>query len=70
MRSIITTYPDFQALPRGVKKLLLASESHFFDEVETQLVRSQSGALTTSAVLNPKRDSGERFPALDAGWRN
>jgi hypothetical protein len=32
MKSIITTYPDFQALPRAVKAMLLTSESHFFDE--------------------------------------
>jgi hypothetical protein len=32
MKSIITTYPDFQALPRAVKAMLLNSESHFFDE--------------------------------------
>jgi hypothetical protein len=32
MKSIITTYPDFQTLPRGVKRMLLASESHFFDK--------------------------------------
>ena len=28
----MTTYPDFQSLPREVKKLLLASESYFFEE--------------------------------------
>ena len=32
MKSIMTTYPDFQSLPREVKKLLLASESYFFQE--------------------------------------
>jgi hypothetical protein len=30
-KSIMVTYPDFQALPKGVKQMLLASESHFFD---------------------------------------
>jgi hypothetical protein len=33
MKSIITTYPDFQSLPRGVKKMLLASENYFFREI-------------------------------------
>jgi hypothetical protein len=33
MKSIITTYPDFQSLPQGIKRMLLASESHFFAEV-------------------------------------
>jgi len=35
MKSIITTYPDFQTLPRGIKMMLLASESHFFDEANS-----------------------------------
>lgn len=32
MKSIMTTYPDFQSLPREVKKLLLVSENYFFQE--------------------------------------
>ena len=32
MQSIMTTYPDFQSLPREVKKLLLVSENYFFQE--------------------------------------
>ncbi|MGA9776868.1 MAG: hypothetical protein ACLPRE_07685 [Limisphaerales bacterium] len=35
MKPIITMYPYFQTLPRGVKKMLLVSESHFFDEADT-----------------------------------
>jgi hypothetical protein len=34
MKSIITTYPDFPSLPRGIKKMLLASENFFFSEVK------------------------------------
>jgi len=32
MKSILTTYPDFHALPKGIKRMLLASESFFFAE--------------------------------------
>ena len=32
MKSVTTTYPGFHALPKGVKQMLLVSESHFFDE--------------------------------------
>ena len=32
MKSIITTYPYFRTLPRGLKRMLLGSESHFFDQ--------------------------------------
>jgi hypothetical protein len=33
----MTTYPDFMTLPRGIKKLLLASENHFFAETAALL---------------------------------
>jgi hypothetical protein len=32
MKSIIVTDPDFQSLPKGIKRLLVASESFFFRE--------------------------------------
>jgi len=32
MKSVTTTYPGFHALPKGVKQMLLVSESFFFDE--------------------------------------
>jgi hypothetical protein len=31
MTTTILNYPGFQALPKGVKQMLLASESYFFD---------------------------------------
>jgi hypothetical protein len=30
-KSIMVTYLAFQTLPKGIKQMLLASESHFFD---------------------------------------
>lgn len=30
MKSIVVTYPYFQSLPKGVKMMLIASESFFF----------------------------------------
>lgn len=32
MKSIILTYPGYQTLPRGIKQMLVASESDFFSE--------------------------------------
>jgi hypothetical protein len=32
LSSITATYPGFQSLPKGVKQMLLVSESVFFDE--------------------------------------
>lgn len=34
MKSIITTYPDFPSLPKGLKRMLLASEDLFFGEAK------------------------------------
>jgi hypothetical protein len=34
MKSIVVTYPDFQSLPRGLKKMLVASETHFFRQAK------------------------------------
>jgi hypothetical protein len=50
MKSIITTYPDFQSLPRGIKMMLLVSENDFFGQVKLPPPRSeakrQTGGLT------------------------
>ncbi len=32
MKSIALTYPDFQSLPKGLKRLLVASEELFFGQ--------------------------------------
>ena len=32
MKTILSTYPDFQSLPKGLKQLLVASESFYFGE--------------------------------------
>ena len=34
MKSILVTYPNFRELPKGIKQMLLASESLFFDDVK------------------------------------
>lgn len=34
MKSIVVTYPDFQSLPKGIKRMLVASEDHFFSEAK------------------------------------
>lgn len=55
MKSIITNYPDFHSLPRGVKMMLLASEDHFFNEVKSQAspeATHQTGGFT---IANPDR---------------
>jgi hypothetical protein len=39
MKLIMTTYPGFHDLPKGVRKMLLVSESFFFDEMRRQTER-------------------------------
>ncbi len=40
MRTIILTYPEFQSLPRGIKQMLLATESFYFGETEVAVHQS------------------------------
>ncbi len=43
LSSITATYPGFQSLPKGVKQMLLVSESVFFDEARAALKANQTG---------------------------
>jgi hypothetical protein len=36
MKSIVTTYPYFQSLPKGIKMMLVESEEFFFDEISSR----------------------------------
>ena len=44
MKSIMLAYPGFQDLPKGVKKMLLASETFFFGEARMQTIRPARSA--------------------------
>jgi hypothetical protein len=35
MKSIICTYPDFRELPKGLKRMLVISETLFFEELQS-----------------------------------
>ena len=48
MKSIMTEYPDFRSLPKGVRQMLVASESLFFAEA--------SGAGVTPAGREANRN--------------
>lgn len=58
MKMIMTSYPGFQDLPKGVKKMLLVSESFFFDEMQ------RTGTVATDAPIIPPA------PPLPAPWHN
>jgi hypothetical protein len=44
MRTIILTYPEFQSLPRGIKRMLVTSEDLFFGNAEAIVVNNKSAA--------------------------
>ena len=69
MKSIVVTYPDFQKLPRAIKRLLVASESFFFQESSTSpevAVKGQSVAMLPKGAGG----FGGILPPLPVGWRN
>ena len=55
LHSITATYPDFQALPKGVKQMLLVSESMFFDEARVM-------QTTTHVTHHPLSGEGQTGP--------
>jgi hypothetical protein len=58
MNSITATYPGFQALPKGVKRMLLESESYFFDEAKP-LPRAP-----LTQIAQHQQDMDEEFDAI------
>ena len=72
MKSIMTTYPGFHSLPRGIKKLLLESETFFFSEPRGTQGKTGNGKFPFMAMIRasggPSLD--RRFPAFTPSWRN
>ncbi len=77
MRSIMMTYPGFQSLPRGIRKMLLVSETFFFVEARRPSRECRDGLVTAKAPLHLAGDDGwtavfahgpdvERLPRLAA----
>jgi hypothetical protein len=64
MNSITATYPGFQALPKGIKQMLLISESHFFDEARLPL--DLPGSHSRPHAAPPARPQPEFVPAAPA----
>jgi hypothetical protein len=54
MKSIVVTYPNYQSLPKGIKRMLVTSESVFFRDAKTaqngreELVRGRAPLATHS----------------------
>ena len=43
MKTIIAIYPGFQSLPKGLKQMLVASESFFFREAKSPATNANDG---------------------------
>ena len=63
-QSIMVTYPGFYALPAGVKKLLLESESLFFAETRP----NEPGASERIESFAPWQGADSTRYRRDYGW--
>jgi hypothetical protein len=69
MRTITLAYPGFQTLPRGVKKMLVVSESFFFGESDTSKTpHSQPVQIIVQSVQRKDADAKAVFGNSD--WKN
>jgi len=65
MKPIMMVYPGFQTLPKGLKQLLVESESFFFEEETTFFRRDRT--KTASLEVNDRFAGGQR---LSRSWKN
>lgn len=71
MKSILITYPGFQALPKGIKRMLVESENMFFQEATVPARRGEEKrSLVPARNLSQARFSPPAFSALPPGWEN
>ena len=73
MKSIITTYPDFHALPKGIKRMLLASESFFFVEAYSNVneVQPRPGSrVQLQSNREVSRRGATPWSIFGASWKN
>jgi len=67
MKSILVTYPNFRTLPKGLKQLLLASESFFFNETKT--AADKQGPVRP--IISMVKFGNERLGSiLHPEWKN
>lgn len=71
MKSILVTYPGFQSLPKGIKRMLVESENLFFEEATMPPRRSEGkpGAVS-GRNLARARFSRPALQVLPPGWEN
>ena len=70
MNLIMMTYPGFQALPRGLKSMLLVSENFFFREAKPRKPKSNAPLMRVIQQRQWGIDLTERFSSFGSAWRN
>ncbi len=72
MKSILVTYPNFQSLAKGIKRMLVTSESFFFGDANSAPVGGKAAARTAGNALKESNDRWQRQPLekQSALWRN
>jgi hypothetical protein len=65
----MVTYPGFQALPKGLKQMLLASESFFFDQTKLHPNDIRNDEQTIAILSHIARRQGPPLP-FHPSWRN
>jgi len=71
MKSIILTYPGFQALPKGIKQMLAVSETVFFRDATTTSTAVQ-GKLEHAQPPRSRvtGSAGKQRNGVSGDWRN
>ena len=59
MKSIVTTYPGFQSLPKSIKQMLVVSESVFFDEARPAISRPSAIRSKVDDYLSKMQREGK-----------
>jgi len=67
MKPIMMVYPGFQTLPKGLKQMLVESESYFFEENTTFFRRDGKRAFPSANGNTRYLVSGRR---LSNSWNN
>lgn len=63
MKSIVCTYPDFRTLPKGLRQMLVVSETHFFGEAQTAAPESNARERGTKQWWRPGQPAAAAFLA-------
>ena len=66
MKPFMVVYPGFQTLPKGLKRLLVESESFFFEE-ETAFFRRDPKRVAAILTSSDSRSVGQ---VVSKSWKN